>query len=31
MIKCLIVDDEQIAQQIVEQYILQTPGLTPHC
>lgn len=28
MTKCLIVDDEQIAQQIVEQYILQTPGLT---
>jgi two-component system response regulator LytT len=28
MIRCLIVDDEQIAQQIVEQYILQTPGLT---
>ena len=28
MIKCLIVDDEQIAQQIVEQYIMQTPGLT---
>jgi two-component system, LytTR family, response regulator LytT len=28
MIKCLIVDDEQIAQQIVEQYILQTPELT---
>jgi DNA-binding LytR/AlgR family response regulator len=28
MIKCLIVDDEQIAQQIVEQYIMQTPELT---
>lgn len=28
MIKCLIVDDEQIAQQILEQYVLQTPGLT---
>jgi two-component system response regulator LytT len=28
MIKCLIVDDEQIAQQIVEQYIMETPGLT---
>jgi two-component system, LytTR family, response regulator LytT len=28
MIKCLIVDDELIAQQIVEQYILQTPELT---
>jgi two-component system, LytTR family, response regulator LytT len=28
MIRCLIVDDEQIAQQIVEHYILQTPGLT---
>jgi DNA-binding LytR/AlgR family response regulator len=28
MIRCLIVDDEQIAQQIVEQYILQTPELT---
>ncbi len=28
MIKCLIVDDEQIAQQIVEQFIMQTPGLT---
>lgn len=27
MIRCLIVDDEQIAQQIVEQYILQTPEL----
>lgn len=27
MIRCLIVDDELIAQQIVEQYILQTPGL----
>jgi two-component system, LytTR family, response regulator LytT len=27
MTRCLIVDDEQIAQQIVEQYILQTPGL----
>ncbi len=28
MIKFLIVDDEQIAQEIVEQYILQTPGLS---
>lgn len=28
MIKCLIVDDEQIAQQIVEQYIMKTPELT---
>ena len=28
MIRCLIVDDEIIAQQIVEQFILQTPGLT---
>jgi two-component system, LytTR family, response regulator LytT len=28
MIKCLIVDDEQIAQQIVEQYIMLTPELT---
>lgn len=28
MIRCLIVDDEQIAHQILEQYILQTPGLT---
>ncbi|HEX9503511.1 MAG TPA: LytTR family DNA-binding domain-containing protein [Patescibacteria group bacterium] len=28
MIRCLIADDEQIAHQILEQYILQTPGLT---
>ena len=28
MTRCLIVDDEPIAQQILEQYILQTPGLT---
>ena len=28
MIRCLIVDDEIIAQQIVEQFILQTPALT---
>ncbi|NIG54767.1 LytTR family DNA-binding domain-containing protein [Chitinophaga sp. Cy-1792] len=28
MIKCLIADDEVIAQQIIEQYILQTEGLT---
>lgn len=27
MIRCLIVDDEQMAQQILEQYILQTQGL----
>lgn len=27
-IKCLIADDELIAQQIVEQFILKTPGLT---
>ncbi|MBS1564633.1 MAG: response regulator transcription factor [Bacteroidetes bacterium] len=27
-IKCLIADDEVIAQQIVEQFILKTPGLT---
>jgi DNA-binding LytR/AlgR family response regulator len=28
MIRCLIVDDELIAQQIVEQFVLQTPDLT---
>lgn len=28
MIRCLIADDEVIAQQILEQYILQTDGLT---
>lgn len=28
MIKCLITDDEVIAQQILEKYILQTDGLT---
>ncbi|WEK34945.1 MAG: LytTR family DNA-binding domain-containing protein [Candidatus Pseudobacter hemicellulosilyticus] len=28
MIRCLIVEDEPIAQQIVEQFILQTAGLT---
>ena len=28
MIKCLICDDELIAHQILEAYILQTPGLT---
>ncbi|MET0394754.1 MAG: LytTR family DNA-binding domain-containing protein [Chitinophagaceae bacterium] len=28
MTRCLIVDDEPIAQQILEQYILQTAGLT---
>lgn len=28
MIKCMIVDDEPIAHQILEQYILQTEGLT---
>jgi two-component system, LytTR family, response regulator LytT len=28
MIKCLITDDEVIAQQILEKYILQTEGLT---
>ena len=28
MIRCLIVDDEVIAQQILEQYIASTPGLT---
>jgi two-component system, LytTR family, response regulator LytT len=28
MIKCLIIDDEVIAQQILEKYILQTEGLT---
>lgn len=28
MIKCLIADDEVIAHQILEQYIMQTPGLT---
>jgi two-component system, LytTR family, response regulator LytT len=28
MIRCFIVDDELIARQILEQYILQTPGLT---
>ena len=28
MIKCLIADDELIAHQILEQYIMQTPGLT---
>lgn len=28
MINCMIVDDEVIAQQILEQYILQTEGLT---
>jgi len=28
MIRCLIVDDELIAHQILEQYINQTPGLT---
>jgi two-component system response regulator LytT len=28
MIRCLIVDDELIAQQIVEKFILETPGLT---
>ncbi len=27
MIKCLICDDELIAHQILEAYILQTPGL----
>jgi DNA-binding LytR/AlgR family response regulator len=27
MIRCLIIDDEQIAQQILEQYILQAQGL----
>lgn len=27
-IKCMIADDELIAQQIVEQFILKTPGLT---
>jgi len=27
MIRCLIADDEVIAHQILEQYILQTPGL----
>lgn len=30
-IKCMIADDEAIAQQIVEQFILQTPGLTLVC
>src|SRR5687768_8335374 len=28
MIRCMIVDDEPIAHQILEQYILQTEGLT---
>lgn len=28
MTRCLIVEDELIAQQIMEKYILQTPGLT---
>lgn len=28
MTRCLIVDDEPIARQILEKYILQTPGLT---
>lgn len=28
MIKCLIIDDEVIAQQILEKYLLQTEGLT---
>lgn len=28
MIRCLIADDEEIARQIVEKYILQTPGLS---
>jgi len=28
MIRCIIVDDEPIARQILEQYILETPGLT---
>ena len=28
MTRCLIVDDEAIARQILEQYVLQTPGLS---
>lgn len=31
MIHCMIVDDEPLAQQVLEQYILQTPGLKLVC